>query len=179
MSAGADVRLVALGPEHVPGLRPMLRDRDTVRFTRFPAEASDEWLREWLDRYLAGRSDGSCAAFAGLDPSGTVVGIALAVEIDRAAGEAELGYIVAPAARGRGLATALLRALTEWALEEQGLARAYLVINVENAASERVAVRAGYRREGVMRSVFMRPGVRVDAGLWSRLPGDPPPDAAG
>ena len=48
-----------------------------------------------------------------------------------------------------------------------------LIIDVENAASSRVAERAGYTLEGVMRSILITPGVRRDAELWSRLPGDP------
>jgi RimJ/RimL family protein N-acetyltransferase len=67
----------------------------------------------------------------------------------------------------------MLRQLTAWALAEAGAQRIVLIIDVENAASSRVAERAGYTREGVMRSIFITPGVRRDAELWSRLPGDP------
>jgi ribosomal-protein-alanine N-acetyltransferase len=47
-----------------------------------------------------------------------------------------------------------------------------LIIDVSNPASERVALRCGYTLEGVMRSIHLKAGVRVDAGLWSRLPSD-------
>jgi RimJ/RimL family protein N-acetyltransferase len=50
--------------------------------------------------------------------------------------------------------------------------RATLVIDVDNAASERVAANCGYVREGVMRSVFFKDERRIDAALWSRLPSD-------
>ena len=43
---------------------------------------------------------------------------------------------------------------------------------MENTASERVAERCGYVREGVMRSIFLKDGRRTDATLWSRLPSD-------
>jgi RimJ/RimL family protein N-acetyltransferase len=46
-------------------------------------------------------------------------------------------------------------------------------LSVENAASERVAERCGYVREGVMRSIHVKQDVRVDAAIWSRLPSDP------
>ena len=65
----------------------------------------------------------------------------------------------------------MLRALTDWAFE-QGILRATLIINVENTASERVAERCGYVREGVMRSIFFKDERRTDATLWSRLPSD-------
>jgi RimJ/RimL family protein N-acetyltransferase len=48
-----------------------------------------------------------------------------------------------------------------------------LIIDVENQASARVAERCGYRREGVMRSLHLKRGRRIDAALWSRLPSDP------
>jgi RimJ/RimL family protein N-acetyltransferase len=51
--------------------------------------------------------------------------------------------------------------------------RLYLIINVDNHASHRVAQRCGYRREGVMRSLHLKGAQRADAVLWSRLPSDP------
>jgi [ribosomal protein S5]-alanine N-acetyltransferase len=75
------------------------------------------------------------------------------------------------AARGRGVASEMLRQLTAWAVE-QGAERIYLIINVENVASEGVAARCGYTREGVMRSIHLKQGMRTNASLWSRLPSD-------
>ena len=51
--------------------------------------------------------------------------------------------------------------------------RVTLIIDVENRASSKVAERCGYVLEGVMRSSYLKDDVRVDAGLWSRLPTDP------
>ena len=93
--------------------------------------------------------------------------------IDAEAREAELGYITAHDARGRGVATAMLAALTRWALAERDLLRVTLLIDVANPASSRVAERCGYRREGVLRSVHVKQGRRADLELWSRLPSDP------
>ena len=99
--------------------------------------------------------------------------MAMAVDIDREAREVELGYIVAPAARGRGVATAVLDELTRWAFAELDALRITLIIDVENRASARVAERCGYVLEGVMRSSYLKDDLRIDAGLWSRLPSDP------
>jgi RimJ/RimL family protein N-acetyltransferase len=107
-----------------------------------------------------------------MDDGDGFLGLALAPSIDREAAEVELGYVVAPAARGRGVATAMLRELTAWAFDVVGALRVVLIVDVANPASERVAERCGYTREGVMRSIQLKPGVRVDAGLWSRLPFD-------
>ncbi|HUB04584.1 MAG TPA: GNAT family protein [Solirubrobacteraceae bacterium] len=58
-------------------------------------------------------------------------------------------------------------------IPELGAVRSYLIIDVDNRASERVAERCGYVREVVMRSIHLKQGRRIDAGLWSRLPSDP------
>ena len=84
----------------------------------------------------------------------------------------ELGYLVAPAARGRGAGTEMLRQLTSWAFTDGGALRASLLIDVANVASQRVAVRAGYTLEGVLRSTYFKQGLRSDVQLWSRLPSD-------
>ena len=62
--------------------------------------------------------------------------------------------------------------MTRWAFATAGAHRVYLIISVDNPASEKVAERCGYVREGVMRSIHLKDGVRVDASLWSRLPTD-------
>jgi len=150
----------------------MLDDPELLRFTRVPEPVPEDFARLWLDRYEEGRVDGSREAFAILDESGSFLGLALAPRIEREERTAELGYVVAPAARGRGVATEALRRLTEWAFAELGMLRLELLISVDNAASKKVAERAGYAREGVLRSTHVKPGVREDTEIWSRLPTD-------
>jgi RimJ/RimL family protein N-acetyltransferase len=60
---------------------------------------------------------------------------------------AELAYWVRPEARGQGLAVHGVRAVTALAHDGLGIARTWLEINPTNAASLRVAERAGYRYE--------------------------------
>jgi RimJ/RimL family protein N-acetyltransferase len=66
-----------------------------------------------------------------------------------------------------------LRLLTGWAFAGLGVLRIELRISVENGPSKRVAARCGYLREGVLRSLPFKQGVRGDVEIWSRLPGDP------
>jgi RimJ/RimL family protein N-acetyltransferase len=172
-AASERVRLVPLAEQHLDDLAGLFDDPDVLRFTRLPVPPPPGFAASWLERYESGRRDGTREAFAALDEAGRFVGLALAPEIDREGRELELGYIVAPAARGRGVGTAMLAALTRWALQDVQALRVYLIIDVENAASERVAERCGYVREGVMRSIHLKQDLRVDAGVWSRLPSDP------
>jgi RimJ/RimL family protein N-acetyltransferase len=167
------VSLRPLVAEDLDDVDALLEDPDVLRFTRLPVPPPPGYARTWLERYEAGRLEGTREAFAALDDDGRFVGLALAVDIDREGREVELGYITAPAARGRGVATAMLDALTRWALDELRALRVTLIIDVENRASSRVAERCGYVLEGVMRSSYLKDDVRIDAGLWSRLPSDP------
>ena len=89
----------------------------------------------------------------------------------------ELAYLVVPEARGRGLAPRAVHVLGDWAIAELGLERLQLRIDPENQASHTVACRAGYQREGVLRSSFVVRGERRDSVLYSRLPTDPPPES--
>jgi RimJ/RimL family protein N-acetyltransferase len=63
--------------------------------------------------------------------------------------------------------------LTRWAFDEQRLERLTLVVDVANAASRKVAERCGYVRDGVLRNAYVKPGVRADTIIYSRLRNDP------
>ena len=89
-----------------------------------------------------------------------------------AEGVGEIGYWVAAEARGRGVGTTATRLVAEWAFDvEQRLERLQLRADARNAASNRVAEKAGFTREGVLRSSRrnVRLGRRVDFVMWSLL----------
>jgi RimJ/RimL family protein N-acetyltransferase len=170
-----DVRLVPLTAEHLDAFGAMADDPEVLRFTRFPDPTPPGFVAEWFARYEQGRADGTREAFAALDGHGEFVGVGLAVDINRDEAQAELGYIVAPAVRGRGVASSLLRQLTDWAFAELGSFRLVLLIDVANVPSQRAAANAGYQLEGVLRSTYVRQGRRSDTAIWSRLKSDPAP----
>jgi RimJ/RimL family protein N-acetyltransferase len=92
---------------------------------------------------------------------------------DPAAQVGEVGYWIAPAARGRGIATQATTAVAGWAFGSLGIARLEWMAEVGNAASRRVAERAGFTIEGTLRARFKRrDGSRADAWIGSLLPGD-------
>ena len=164
------IELELFSEAHVPGVEALLDDPDTLRFTRVPEPPPADFARTWVTRYEAARREGTREAFAVVE-DGEFLGLALAPTIDRETQTAELGYVVAPAARGRGVATEALRQLTEWALA-QGMLRIELLISVDNPASQKVAERCGYVREGVLRNTYVKPGRREDTEIWSHLASD-------
>jgi RimJ/RimL family protein N-acetyltransferase len=93
--------------------------------------------------------------------------------LDAGFGSVEVGYWAAAEARGRGFTTRALRLISRWAIEA-GAERVQLRADVRNTASLRVAEKAGFTREGTLRSAAynQRQGRRIDYAVYSLLPGE-------
>jgi RimJ/RimL family protein N-acetyltransferase len=84
----------------------------------------------------------------------------------------EVGFLVAPRARGHGYATAAVREITRWGFDELGLHRVQWRAEVGNEASRRVAQKAGYEMEGLLRRSPAVGGRRRDCWVGSALSRD-------
>jgi RimJ/RimL family protein N-acetyltransferase len=169
--ADGELHLEPLTSADAGALNELAEDPDVRRFTYVPTEPPADLGERWAARYAEGWEDGSRAGFSIRGADGSSLGMAGFVRLDLDARQGEIGYIVAPAARGRGVGARALRLLAEWGLETLRLARIELRIDVENRASEAVAARAGFVREGVLRSLHFKEGLRADVGVWSRVRG--------
>ncbi|GAB2593335.1 acetyltransferase [Paractinoplanes abujensis] len=87
-------------------------------------------------------------------------------------GAAQIGYWMDPAARGRGVATAAVRALCGWGFGPLGLGLIEWRAEVGNHASRRVAEKAGFRFEAILRQRLVHRGARVDAWVGSMVPSE-------
>ena len=103
--------------------------------------------------------------------TGEILGGASMHQLNWELGQAEIGYWLFPAARGRGVATRSARFLAEHAFS-LGIERVEARVFEGNPESERVLERAGFTREGVLRSLPRRRGGRADMTLYSLLPGE-------
>lgn len=94
---------------------------------------------------------------------------------DWAAQKTEAGYWLGPWARGRGIMARALAALTDWALDSQGMGRVQVLVAPGNHASSATAQRAFFIREGLLcQAGFVHAGL-VDLIVFSRLTDDPRP----
>lgn len=84
----------------------------------------------------------------------------------------EIGYAMAPWARGRGYAGEALRAAAVWILREQGFNRVELFAATGNTASQRVAEKAGFVCEGVARNSGFTHHGQQDMVMFSLIPAD-------
>ncbi|SCE71359.1 GNAT family N-acetyltransferase [Micromonospora mirobrigensis] len=135
-------------------------------------EATARW---WITEGAPAAWATGGAAYAIADPATDRLlgGIGLSQPVPTRS-QAEIGYWVAPWARRRGVATAATRALA-WHAFAAGTVRLELLTHPENPASQRVALAAGFRREGVRRAANPgRDGGRDDLIAWVRLADDPP-----
>lgn len=172
-SSTRGVRLEPLNAGHLALISELVSDPEVRRFTRIPSEPPPGFAQTWLSGYLGGGRPGQRSGFVVLEDADTPVGLAVVPRFDPETATAELGYIVAADARGRGVATAALALLGAWAFSELEAQRLELLIDVDNEASKRVATRSGYLREGVLRSLFVKEQLRRDTEIWSRLASDP------
>jgi RimJ/RimL family protein N-acetyltransferase len=92
--------------------------------------------------------------------------------VDLEQGRAGLGYRLVPHARGRGVVTHAVRHIARWAFDDVGVPRLELTCGPDNRASQRVAERCGFTREGVLRSYMPFKGGRRDTVVFSLLPGE-------
>ncbi|MCM0678713.1 GNAT family N-acetyltransferase [Micromonospora phytophila] len=84
----------------------------------------------------------------------------------------EVSYAIAPHARGFGLAAEAVDALAIALILEHGFHRVELRVAPGNLASRRVAEKAGFSYEGLLRNAGYVRGARVDLELWSFVAAD-------
>jgi RimJ/RimL family protein N-acetyltransferase/8-oxo-dGTP pyrophosphatase MutT (NUDIX family) len=153
----------------------LLHDEEIARWFDFPeviptAAEHRAWIegtgREWVD----GRSK---VTFL-IESRGTPVG---SVDVRRSEHEVGvLSWAVYAPYRGRGLAWRAVRLLVDWTFDELGLERVEAHVNAQNRASLRTALRAGLRREGLLRGNATLGGIRQDTVVLGRRRDDPEPD---
>jgi RimJ/RimL family protein N-acetyltransferase len=172
--AAADVVLRRPVADDVPWITVACSDRELSRYVPaipYPYAQSD--ASAYVGRTAQGWAEGGGATFVIADAaSGDGWGtIGLRLFADDA-GLAEVGYWLRREARGRGAATTAVRLVSVWAFTELGIQRLNLMTAPGNVASQRVAERAGFTREGLLRAWMPTSDGRRDSVMFSLLPGD-------
>ncbi len=147
------------------------QDAEIQRWLRVPAPYTAADAIEFVTRTtVSARAEGQ-ALMTAVEADGRFVGSA-GLHFSQGALGPAVGYWIAPWERGHGYAAEAAHALAEWGLG-LGAPRVHLMADAGNTASQAAAVRAGFVREGVLRSALdYRDGTRGDAVLFSRLPED-------
>jgi RimJ/RimL family protein N-acetyltransferase len=170
--ADAVVRLRPWTLADVPAVTAACQDPEISRWTVVPQQYTDRHATEFIATRESDRAAGREIAFAVVDRGDALLGAIGMSNFDWHDHKGEIGYWLAREARGRGAGTHALRLLSRWAIEGLGLERVELLANPANEASQRLAERAGFTREGLLRRYRTRHGVREDLIMFSLLPED-------
>ncbi|MCW0212713.1 MAG: GNAT family N-acetyltransferase [Pseudonocardia sp.] len=136
----------------------------------YPGSAADRWIgvtapQHWRERtafpFAIEVTDGGVPRFAG--------NLAL-----QPGPPPEIGYLLAPWARGRGIMSRAVRLATAWGFAEAGLPVLHWMAQAGNLASLRVAHACGFTFDGERPLALEHRGVLVDSWHASLRPGDAP-----
>jgi RimJ/RimL family protein N-acetyltransferase len=147
--AAGGVRLRPWREADLPAALRGTHDPLVPRFTRIPENNTMENLRAHLWSHGSERESGEALHLAIADAaSDEFLGAISLLRFAWDEARCEVGYWLAPEGRGRGAATAGARLIADWALASLPVERVEIRTHPENAASQRVAERAGFAREG-------------------------------
>jgi [ribosomal protein S5]-alanine N-acetyltransferase len=172
--AAGGIVLRRLEPGDSPWITAACSDPELSRYIpAIPYPYAEADARAFIERAAHAWAEGSAAMFViSQAPDGAGVGM---IGLHLAAGDtgaAEVGYWLARQARGRGAATIAVQLVSRWAFTEVGIERLSLQTAPGNVASQRVAERAGFTREGLLRAWMPTPGGRRHSVMFSLLATD-------
>ena len=161
------------GPGHAPQVRAIVA-AGAASFLPPGAPGHLAGVDQWLNHGVHEPLRSGDGIHLAIEAAGELVGAVSLFKTQWGAGTTEIGYGVHPGHRGRGYAAEAVRLLTSWALGPGGLRRVELRVNFDNAASIRVAEKAGFTREGLLRGGGFEEDGPHDLLVFARIAGDPP-----
>jgi RimJ/RimL family protein N-acetyltransferase len=167
-----EIVLRAWEPGDAAALTAACQDPEIPRWTVVPHHYTERHAREFIRGTGTDLANGRELALAIVDGDDRLLGAVGISTFDWVHLKAEIGYWIAAEARRRGIGARASRMLAVWALTHLGLERLELLANPDNEASQRLASRAGFTREGTLRRYRRRHGVREDLVMFSLLAED-------
>jgi RimJ/RimL family protein N-acetyltransferase len=146
-------------------------DPDIPKGTTVPATFTPAEGLAWIERQWSRHDEGTGLSQAIADAASNEA-LGAGVLMARKPGTVEIGYWLIPRARGRGVGSRAVGLLARWAVAEATIARVEALVVPDNIASQRVLEKAGFRREGHLRSYLVFGRQRADALMYSLLPSD-------
>jgi RimJ/RimL family protein N-acetyltransferase len=142
-------------------------DDPAIRYWHHRTMGTDE-ATDWIATTSKRWSDETDAEWA-ITHDREVVGRVALRDVDLSVGQGEVAYWTCPTARGRGAASAAVNRVASWALESVGFWRLEIRHSVNNPASCRVALHAGFVEEAVLGQQHLHEDGWHDIHIHSRL----------
>jgi RimJ/RimL family protein N-acetyltransferase len=140
-------------------------DPEIVRWTRIPDPNTPDMVRE----FMASAPEGERHMAIVDEVSGELLGAVGLQRLHPEGHRGEIGYWVAGEHRGRGIASRAVDRLAQEVFAARPLRRLELHVHPDNAASRRVAEKAGFIFEGVLRSYVTIEGRPEDVAMYARI----------
>ncbi len=164
------IELRPSAPEDVDQVVDILQDPEIPRWTRIPVPYGPEHFHDFRRMGQEGMQAGTDAPFLiHAREDDRVVGAVGLHVVDERDLVAEIGYWCRAADRGKGYITTAVRLVRDWAFATQAWDRIEVHVAVGNEPSMRVAERAGFEREAVLRSRLLLRGTRHDMVMYAQL----------
>jgi RimJ/RimL family protein N-acetyltransferase len=168
-----EIRIRMRSDADIPAIVAAVQDPEIPRWTRVPYEYDEETAREWKEHAEADQREGRGLHLLIVDAhDDTLLGSIGIVAIDWEESSCDIGYWAVAEHRGRGIIPRAVRLFCRWIFDELPMERITISADPENAASRRVAEKAGFTFEGVLRSFYVNKGRRHDAASYSLLRGE-------
>jgi ribosomal-protein-alanine N-acetyltransferase len=81
----------------------------------------------------------------------------------------EIGYFLDEKYWGKGITTHAVKLLEKIGFNELNLTRIEILMDPKNKASEKVAIKNGYKKEGLMKKAIKNTGKLYDAYLYAKI----------
>jgi RimJ/RimL family protein N-acetyltransferase len=163
-----------LGVDDATEMAEIFADRQTRRWLPFPTGDGPVDGRAWCTEIATearDHGDGDHYAVVRRE-DGRIVGCLWLRRTDWTARSTEVSYAIAAEARGFGVAAEAVDALALALILEHGFQRVELRVVPGNLASRRVAEKAGFTYEGLLRNAGHVHDGRVDVEVWSLVAAD-------
>lgn len=156
------------------GVAAVFDDRQTRRWMSLPSPYTESDAKMWCTWMAAERRTSGDGDHYGIiqREDERLLGVVWTKRTDWATMSTEISYAVAPDARGFGYTAEAADALAVDLILEHGFQRVELRVAAGNVASRRVAEKAGFVYEGMLRNAGVVESGRVDESVWSLVPAD-------
>ncbi len=134
----------------------LLRNQFPFPYTKTDAEA---WLINSCNQVIE-------TSFAITNENELIGAIGINLQEDVNRFSAEIGYWLAEPFWGKGITTLALKKFTEYAFNNFSLNRIYANVFERNQASEKVLLKAGYKKEATLRKAVFKEGKFLDQYIY-------------
>ncbi len=148
------------------------KDDEIQKWFPLPFPYISEHAKVFIEDQAARAQSSGTGLVSVIEHAGKFAGLIDIKRTDWRSRSCEIGYMTLPWARSKGVTSKALELLSHWIIQEFGFQRIEVRVATGNIASQRVAEKAGYVREGIARNAGFTNLGRLDLVIFSLIPSD-------